>query len=662
MVQKAVVVEPQQQRSDHGFSFVVAEAADHAVGAAVVLDLLHAGALARLVGQIAALGDDAVETRADAFQPAFRIAELRRRRRQPDALGAPAIPAEKAFQRGTPFLERATSQQRAIGIDQEIENDQQGRGFLGESLHAARRGMNSLQQRVEGECAVGRNDDFGVEDELLRLERADRRDQLRKISRHRPARFRPHSAFPAVAKAKAAKACPLRPVLPLRPDRDRIDRQCFHRGVGRTSGRLDLAGRIGSRLCRFGGHGLHRQPQVAHELAVLALLVGLVLDAQQVGGMDGDQCRGAVRQPVNLAPHLRDRHHAIEHAARGGRPHRHDRGRLHDRAFLLEPPPAALDLVGIRTLVQAPLAAHLEFEMLDRVGDESIAARNAGLFERLIEDPPGRTHERLAGEVFLVAGLLADQHEPGAGAPFPRNDLGGELVERAARAFGFCLAQRRQRPWTVTGFLFDGHDRRSADVGPPMAARETIRTPTFGSLARRNASLWSRPAKRIAVVAAVRNKADFRRVQLSMARHSRERTNGLEAALAIHLGIYCAVAACFALGLYALLQPARYTNPGLSAYKAPPAMVVTYLPSIRNADTRSIVAAEAEAAKAQVAKAAMARSGTAKPETTKPETAAQEARAETAKRQRAASARRERREPWTRYAEQPMFGGSRPWF
>ena len=147
-----------------------------------------------------------------------------------------------------------------------------------------------------------------------------------------------------------------------------------------------------------------------------------------------------------------------------------------------------------------------------------------------------------------------------------------------------------------------------------------------------------------------------------MARHSRERTNGLEAALAIHLGIYCAVAACFALGLYALLQPARYTNPGLSAYKAPPAMVVTYLPSIRNADTRSIVAAEAEAAKAQAAKAAMARSGTAKPETTKPETAAQEARAETAKRQRAASARRERREPWTRYAEQPMFGGSRPWF
>jgi len=157
----------------------------------------------------------------------------------------------------------------------------------------------------------------------------------------------------------------------------------------------------------------------------------------------------------------------------------------------------------------------------------------------------------------------------------------------------------------------------------------------------------------LAIVAAIRNKADFRRVQLSMARHFREKTEGLEAALAIHLIIYCTVAACFALGFYALLQPTRHANPGLSAYKPPPAMVVTYLPSIRNSD-RSSTAVEAAAAKAQAAKAAMARSETAKP-------AAQEARAE-ARRQRAASARKERREPWTRYAEQPMFGGSRPWF
>ena len=86
-------------------------------------------------------------------------------------------------------------------------------------------------------------------------------------------------------------------------------------------------------------------------------------------------------------------------------------------------------------------------------------------------------------------------------------------------------------------------------------------------------------------------------------KYSREQTDGVDVALAISLGVYCAFAACFALGLYALLQPSRYPNSGLAAYKAPPAMVVTYMPSFRNAIvSKSAALAAAETAKSETIK------------------------------------------------------------
>jgi hypothetical protein len=139
-----------------------------------------------------------------------------------------------------------------------------------------------------------------------------------------------------------------------------------------------------------------------------------------------------------------------------------------------------------------------------------------------------------------------------------------------------------------------------------------------------------------------------------MAKHYRERTGGVEVALAIHLAIYCAAAACSALGFYVLMQPSRHANPGMSAYKPPSDMVMTYMPSIRNVrDPMPFTTVVAEIAKPETAKRAQAA------EATRP---AQDATAEPPKRQRAAAARKERREPWPRYAEQPTFGGYRPWF
>src|SRR6266540_4193203 len=72
--------------------------------------------------------------------------------------------------------------------------------------------------------------------------------------------------------------------------------------------------------------------------------------------------------------------------------------------------------------------------------------------------------------------------------------------------------------------------------------RKTMRAPAFGS-ADRKAQRMARLARRRrgrAKCGTLRNKADFRRVQARMAKYSREQTDGLEVALAIHLGIYCA--------------------------------------------------------------------------------------------------------------------------
>ena len=124
---------------------------------------------------------------------------------------------------------------------------------------------------------------------------------------------------------------------------------------------------------------------------------------------------------------------APEQAAGGGRAERDDGNGLHDRALGLEPDLAALDLIGVRTLVQAPFAAHLVLEMLDRVGDEGVLARNAGLLERLDREyaPPDR---RTACRRGLPCRRAAPRPASGASAAsFARDRLGCPSRSRSNR-------------------------------------------------------------------------------------------------------------------------------------------------------------------------------------------------------------------------------------
>ena len=127
---------------------------------------------------------------------------------------------------------------------------------------------------------------------------------------------------------------------------------------------------------------------------------------------------------------------------------------------------------------------------------------------------------------------------------------------------------------------------------------------------------------------------------------------GSSAALVLCLGLYCAVAAGFAFGVYELMQPSRHANPGLAAYKPPPATVIADAPPSRHADTALASAAPAEpetvgAAEVQPPPPA---------ETAPPAPEVKQAKVERPKRQRPAR-RREWRDPMMNYAAQPFYYG-----
>jgi hypothetical protein len=79
--------------------------------------------------------------------------------------------------------------------------------------------------------------------------------------------------------------------------------------------------------------------------------------------------------------------------------------------------------------------------MLYRVGDVNLRTVDAGLFQRAVEHLPRRSDERLAGEVFLVAGLLADQHDPGLLRAFAEHGLRRAFPEMTGAAIGGLLAE-----------------------------------------------------------------------------------------------------------------------------------------------------------------------------------------------------------------------------
>jgi hypothetical protein len=102
---------------------------------------------------------------------------------------------------------------------------------------------------------------------------------------------------------------------------------------------------------------------------------------------------------------------------------RDDHARLHDGDLALEPRRARRDLLLRGGLVDAALAARLPLEMLYRVGDEERASLQPCGRERRVEQRARGPDERPRAQIFLVAGLLADQHERRGGGAFAGNAM-----------------------------------------------------------------------------------------------------------------------------------------------------------------------------------------------------------------------------------------------
>ena len=169
-----------------------------------------------------------------------------------------------------------------------------------------------------------------------------------------------------------------------------------------------------------------------------------------------------------------------------GRPEQHERVGLDDVELRAQPRQAGADLPARGLLVDAALAALLELEVLDGVGDVDLAAVDADGLERLVELAAGRAHEHVAGPVLTVARDLADHHHLRALQALAEDDLRRARVEVAAATPGGRLAKRlerlalRQERGRVAGVLDLGHDTGST----PRRARRSRTSPCARRRAR----------------------------------------------------------------------------------------------------------------------------------------------------------------------------------
>ena len=94
--------------------------------------------------------------------------------------------------------------------------------------------------------------------------------------------------------------------------------------------------------------------------------------------------------------------------------------------------------------MDASLAARLELEVLDRIGDVDFVPLDAGVFEDRVENLAGRADKRLACDVLLVAGLFADKDDLCILRPFAEHGLCG--VAPRAGSGGRISRPRATRP------------------------------------------------------------------------------------------------------------------------------------------------------------------------------------------------------------------------
>jgi len=82
--------------------------------------------------------------------------------------------------------------------------------------------------------------------------------------------------------------------------------------------------------------------------------------------------------------------------------------------------------------------------MFHRVRDVNFPAINSRFFQCLVHDFPSRSNKRFTLLIFVIARLLADQHDRHVFRSLAKHGLRGPLVEMTCRAFERCLSHLGQ--------------------------------------------------------------------------------------------------------------------------------------------------------------------------------------------------------------------------
>src|SRR4051794_2098345 len=108
------------------------------------------------------------------------------------------------------------------------------------------------------------------------------------------------------------------------------------------------------------------------------------------------RCRARRPDVEPLAAVLRQTKVGTEYRLRGRRTKQAEHIGADDGELAFPPLPACPDLGAVRLFVDPHLAAPLELEVLHRVGEIHIGARDAGLLERFVEEAAGGSDEGMA--------------------------------------------------------------------------------------------------------------------------------------------------------------------------------------------------------------------------------------------------------------------------
>jgi hypothetical protein len=150
--------------------------------------------------------------------------------------------------------------------------------------------------------------------------------------------------------------------------------------------------------------------------------------------------RGPVHDFEHGAPRRADAEPAPPECLARRRTQGDDHLRIDEVHLLVEPVPAGEHLGAVRPLVDTALAPRCPLEVLHSVRHVDLAAIDSGGFERVIEHASGRSDERRASLVFLIAWLLADEEQLRPGLTLTKDRLCRPLVQVAPRAGGRLLS------------------------------------------------------------------------------------------------------------------------------------------------------------------------------------------------------------------------------